>query len=68
MTDQPTIDPRSARLVARLEAAARRWWVPEWMSDLLIEAAAHIETQAEMERLLDFKLDRAREAAHATAA
>lgn len=53
-------DLQSTALVEQLEAAARRWWVPSWMGDLLIRAAAHIEVQAEMERLMQFKLDLAR--------
>jgi hypothetical protein len=51
----------SKDLVARLEAAARRWWVPAGLSDLLIRAAACIEVQEEMEALLRMKLERAQE-------
>lgn len=57
----PTISDRTA-LVARLEAAARRWWMPHWLGDLLIQAASHIEVQAEMEKLLRMRLDAAQEA------
>lgn len=52
-------EQETARLIAQLEAAARRWWVPGWLGDLLIRAAAHIETQAEMEKLLRLHRDRA---------
>jgi hypothetical protein len=51
---------KTTALVAQLEAAARRWWVPSWLGDLLIRAAAHIEVQAEMEKLMQMKLDIAR--------
>jgi hypothetical protein len=51
----------SKELVTRLEAAARRWWVPAGLADLLIRAAACIEVQAEMEALLRMKLERAQE-------
>lgn len=47
-------------LVGRLEAAARRWWMPAWLSDLLIQASAEIEVRAEMEKLLRYRLDIAR--------
>lgn len=51
----------SRDLIARLEAAARRWWVPAGLSDLLIRAAACIEVQAEMEVLMRMKLEQAQE-------
>ena len=51
---------QSTALVVQLEAAACRWWVPAWLADLLIRAAAHIEVQSEMEKLMQMKLDIAR--------
>lgn len=59
MPDEKAMHEPTA-LVGQLEAAARRWWVPGWLGDLLIRAAAHIEVRAEMERLLRMKLDIAR--------
>ena len=47
-------------LIAQLDAAARRWWVPAWLSDLLTRASAQIEAQREYERILRFRLDVAR--------
>lgn len=56
-------DPKAQALIIRLDDAARRWWVPRWLSDLLTQASAHIEVQAEMEVLMQMKLDRARDVA-----
>jgi Spy/CpxP family protein refolding chaperone len=48
-------------LVARLEAASRRWWVARRLSALLTEAAARIEFLTEMERLLREQRDQLRD-------
>jgi hypothetical protein len=47
----------------RLEAA-RRWWMPRWLTDLLGEAASEIRVLDEARRLAIFKLDLARGDAH----
>lgn len=57
MTDQ---SKTTVALVAQLDAAARRWWVPAWLSDLLTRASAEIEAQHECQRILRFRLDVAR--------
>ena len=51
---------KTTKLVAELEAAAFRWWMPTRLSRLLLRAAVEIETRAEMEEILRAKLDVAR--------
>lgn len=59
MSDQKTIE-----LIARLDDAALRWWVPSWLSDLLTRASAEIEAQMDYERILQMKLNVARGNVH----
>ncbi len=55
MTQETTIHDIPERL-----EAARRWWMPRWLTDLLREAACEIRVLDEARRLAAFHRDLAR--------
>jgi hypothetical protein len=60
---EPLRETTLHNLPERLEAA-RRWWMPRWLTDLLRDAASEIRVLDEARRDLRFKLDLARGDAH----